>query len=237
MKKPKLNLQSLGTLGKIAKAEQIVIAMTGSPVFTNPNPPLGDITNKAQEVQNAFDAAADGSNSAETTLIAREKELDKLLTQEASYVSSIAAGDQEIIESAGMEASDEASPSELPGSPQNLKLTDNKNISGSVKALWKKEKNAKSYVIYIATETVATPPAPPSGGGSDVVIQPQQQLSALPVPPPQPGTGGFALYDICTTSRTVISGLIPGKRVWAIVFAVGAAGKSGWSDPATIISR
>lgn len=236
MKKPKLNLQSLTTLQKVSKARQIAEAMAISVHFPTPNPSLAVLTAKAQEVEDAYEAAQTGLNTAQTTLELREKELDTLLTQEAAYVSNIAAGNVEIIESAGMEAAEEGGAPELPDIAQNLKLTDIKNISGSVKALWKSVKKSKSYLVYVAVESsVATPPTPPSSpspGTPAAAI-----VSALPTPPAQPGTSGYTLYDVPTASRLTISGLTPGKRIWVTVLVVGAGGKSGFSDPATIIVR
>jgi hypothetical protein len=234
MKKPKLNLQSLTTMLKVSKTRQIAEAMAISVHFPTPNPALPILLAKAQEVEDAFEAAQTGLNTAQTTLELREKELDTLLTQEAAYVSNIAAGNVEIIESAGMEAGEEPGAPELPDIAQNLKLTDIKNISGSVKALWKSVKKSKSYLVYVAVESTAgtTPGSPttPSPGTAPI-------LSALPTPPAQPGTSGYTLYDVPTASRITISGLTPGKRIWVVVLVVGAGGKSGFSDPATIIVR
>jgi hypothetical protein len=136
-----------------------------------------------------------------------------------------------------MEAGEEPGASELPDIAQNLKLIDIKNISGSAKALWKSVKKSKSYLVYLAVEnSVATIPVPPTtpspGPGGTAAL-----LSALPTPPEQPGTSGYNLYDVCTASRITISGLTAGKRIWVVVLVVGAGGKSGFSDPATIIVR
>ena len=238
MKKPKLNLDSLTTLVKIAKARSIAGAMNlNVATFPNPNPTLLALTIKATEVEDAYEAAATGLNSAQTTLELRENELDILLTQEAAYVSNIAGGNVEKIEQAGMEAGDEKAPTQAPGNPQNLKIADNKSVSGSIKPIWKKEKAAKVYVVYIAIESgTATNPMPPTwptpGMPGEIILP-----SALALPPTQPGTSGWILYDVCTATRLIISGLPTGKRVWTIVLAIGAGGKSGFSDPATIIVR
>lgn len=239
MKKPKLNLKQLTTMLKVSKARQIAQAMALSANFPTPNPALAVLLAKAQEVEDAFEAAETGLNTAQTTLELREKELDILLTQEAAYVSNIAAGNVEIIESAGMEAGEEGGASELPDIAQNLKLIDIKNISGSAKALWKGVKKSKSYLVYVAVESsVATPPTPPSPPSSPSSGTPAAAIvSALPTPPAQPGTSGYTLYDVPTASRITISGLTPGKRIWVTVLVVGAGGKSGFSDPATIIVR
>ncbi len=236
MKKPKLNLKQLTTMLKVSKARQIAQAMALSAHFPTPNPALAVLTAKAQEVEDAFEAAETGLNTAQTTLELREAELDNLLTQEAAYVSNIAGGNVEIIESAGMEAGEEPGAPELPDIAQNLKLIDIKNISGSAKALWKGVKKSKSYLVYVAVESsVATPPAPPSSPGSGTPAA--AIVSALPTPPAQPGTSGYTLYDVSTASRITINGLTPGKRIWVTVLVVGAGGKSGFSDPATIIVR
>lgn len=242
MKKPKLNLQQLTTILKVSKARQIAQAMALSANFPTPNPALAVLTAKAQEVEDAFEAAETGLNTAKTTLEEREKELDILLTQEAAYVSNIAAGNVEIIESAGMEAGEEAGAPGLPDTPKNLKLNDNKNVSGSAKCAWKKEKGAKAYLIYVALEgniaTLPMPPMPPTSPSDPTPGTPAStKISNMPLPPTQPGTIGYELYDISTATKIIINGVPPLKRIWVVVLALGAGGKSGFSDPATIIVR
>ena len=239
MKKPKLNLQQLTAMLKVSKARQIAQAMALSPHFPTPNPALAALLAKAQEVEDAFEAAKTGLNTAKTTLELREAELEILLTQEAAYVSNIAGGNVEIIESAGMEAGEEAGAPGLPEAPKNLKLSDNKNVSGSAKCAWKKEKGTRSYLVYVALEgNITTPPMPPTSPSDPTPGTPATtRISNMPVPPAQPGTTGYELYDISTATKIIINGVPPLKRIWVVVLALGAGGKSGFSDPATIIVR
>ncbi|MCG3166661.1 MAG: hypothetical protein POELPBGB_02441 [Bacteroidia bacterium] len=239
MKKVKLSLSRLATMVKVAKARQIVTAMTGNVNFPTPNPSLATLTTAANETETAFNNAEDGSNSAQVLLEEKEKALNKLLTQIASYVDNIAAGEETIINSAGMEASDEPGEAGQPETVINLKLADNKNISGSAKASWKKQKAAKIYLAYVAVEdTAGTPPLPPSSPSGPTPGTPATtKLTAMPTPPAQPGTSGYELYDVTTSTKLIITGVPPLKRIWVVVMAIGAGGKSGFSDPATIIVR
>lgn len=239
MKKAKLSLEKLTTLQKISKARTVAESMgLNSGTFTTPNPTLAALTAKAQEVEDAYEAAETGLNSAKVVLEEREKELDTLLTQEAAYVSNIAAGNEILINLAGMEATDEKTPPQLPDAATNVRLVDNKQVSGSFKILFNNPKKSKSLLLYVAREietggtTPPTPPSSPSPGSPAATI-----LSNMPIPPPQPGTTGYILYDVCTKSGITVSGFTAGKRVWVTIVTIGAGGKSGFSDPATIIVR
>lgn len=117
----------------------------------------------------------------------------------SGYVSNVAAGDSEIINRAGMGVGTIGGPAQAASRPDNLRLKD-AHTSGSIKALWKKDKNAKAYMVYIAiVQTPDTNHHVASGRSASL-----SSLSALPEPPVQPGTTGYMLYDICLTSKIVM---------------------------------
>ena len=79
----KLNFSRLSIPEKIARARQIVTALTGNPHFTSPQPPLASITTAASELETAFaDVQAIRQEAKTKTTIQNAKEdvLDKLVT-------------------------------------------------------------------------------------------------------------------------------------------------------------
>jgi len=152
--KVKLGLSRLSVLERIALASQIVTAMTANPNFTTPNPPLVDITTKktaliaANNDANAKYLAAKDAVNLRNDLV---RDMDSLLTQEASYVDNIANGNDNIIMSAGMSIRDAKAPiGELPA-PTNLYATAG-DEDGEIVLNWEPVRGAKSYVVYMTTD-------------------------------------------------------------------------------------
>lgn len=54
MARIRLNLKNLSITDKIAKARQIVTAMSNNVSFPNPSPPLSEVTAAADEVTQAY---------------------------------------------------------------------------------------------------------------------------------------------------------------------------------------
>ena len=97
MPKTKLNFRNLSVSAKIAKAKQIVAALTGSPDFSNPNPPLADITviiTKTQTKSSERDAAQQLAKAKTTELNNCEDEIDGAISQIGGYVDNVAGGDE-----------------------------------------------------------------------------------------------------------------------------------------------
>ena len=206
MAKVKLNLINLSTTEKIAKARQIVSAMTGNANFTTPHPTLTQVTTATDDFDSAFaDAQAARQNALTKTSILREKEdaLDVVLRQLAAYVESISGEDDTKILSAGLNVRGAgASPSAL-SSPESLSATEGDH-DGEIDLFWDKVKSAKSYII----ERSADPPSATSWAHEAVALK----------------------------SSAVIGGLTSGTRYWFRVAAIRTDGQSGWSDPATKIA-
>src|SRR3954462_8652021 len=103
MSKIKLNLSKLTVTEKLAKAEQIVLKMTGNANFPTPSPGLVAITTAANELKTAYaesQAARQTQKEKTATQNTKEDILDELLTQEAAFVESVAGNNEEIILSA-----------------------------------------------------------------------------------------------------------------------------------------
>jgi hypothetical protein len=206
MAKVKLNFRRLSVPEKIAKARQIVTALTGNANFPNPHPPLDAITDGGNALELA-QATTQSRKQAVKTAVAdqtiKEDALDQLVSQIASYVESVAGNDETLITSAGMDPRAPASASTMPDTPSGLEATAG-DRDGEIDLSWNPSSSAKSYLI---------------------------QQSADP-----PTATGWAHVGTSTKSSITIDGLTPGIRYWFRVCAVGASGQSGWSDPATKIA-
>src|SRR5215471_8720492 len=127
MAKIRLNLSSLTVPAKVAKAEQIVTAMTGNASFPTPSPALPTITTAAKELGSAAAGVQAARQAAkEKTSIQNQKEdaIDQLLTQLAGYVESVAGSNEQMILSAGMDTRAPAVPAtDPPSQPQALTAT------------------------------------------------------------------------------------------------------------------
>src|SRR6266849_2212639 len=207
MSKAKLNFRGLTVVAKIAKAKQIVAALTGNANFPNPNPPLSEVTavvTKTETKSSERDAAQQLSKTRTSELNACEDELDGVMSQVAAYVDSVAGGDEAMIHSAGLDTRAAAtSTTQPPPAPTALDSTIG-DRDGELDASWDTVAGARSYVI----ETSEDPPT----------------------------ATRWKHAGVSTKSKFTISGLQSGRRYWIRVAAINTAGQSGWSDPATKIA-
>ena len=203
MARIKLNLKKLTTLEKIARARQIVTALTGNDNFTTPNPSLATLTAVANTVEqiNADVQAARATAIVKTAeLTESEATLDRMLSQLASYVESVAGGSDALIASAGMTTRAQPSAPAMPTAPTGLLATAGEH-DGEIDLQWDKVSRARSYVVQQSPD----PPTDTSWTQRAIVVR----------------------------AGTTIAGLTPGTKYWFRVAAVGPKGQSGWSDPAT----
>lgn len=150
MGKIKLNLRNLPVQEKIAKARTIITSLTGNPNFPTPTPTLAAAT-----------AATDGLETSAATVQTtkarlktefsdqNEKEdfLDKIMTQLAAYVESVAGDDETKIHSAGMDTKSGRGPTtSQPTLPGALTATAGDH-DGEIDLSWDTVSKAKSYVI------------------------------------------------------------------------------------------
>lgn len=150
MPRIRLNLHRLTIREKIAKAHQIVAALTGNADFPTPSPPLASITGAANEATTADDdVLAIRQAGKEKTAIRNQKEdtLDQFLTQIAGYVESVAGTNERLILSAGMDMRAlGTATTEAPTQPQGLTATAG-DRDGEIDLSWDTVTGAKSYVI------------------------------------------------------------------------------------------
>jgi predicted phage tail protein len=155
MPKVKLNFRGLSIRAKTAKARQVRDSLTGNPNFPDPHPALADVTalinavdNKAGEV----DATTQLRKTQTTELGALEDQLDAVMAQLASYVDSVAAGDEAKIQSAGLDTrSAPSTTTEPPSAPSALDVTVG-DRDGELDASWDTVAGAKSYVLELSED-------------------------------------------------------------------------------------
>jgi len=206
MARIKLNFHQLPIPQKIAKAQQIVAAITGNPTFPTPTPPLASVTTSINDLSAAFTAAQAARQTAKEKTSdqnAKEDSLNRVMQQLAAYVESVAGDDQSKILSAAMDTrSVSVAGSEPASQPQALTPTEGDH-DGEIDLTWDKVPSTKSYVIEKSTG-------------------------------PQPTDWVHA--GVSTKSAFTAAGLTSGSRYWFRVAAVNNNGQSGWSDPATKIA-
>lgn len=204
MAQVKLNFRKLSVTEKIARAQQIVKAMTdNSANFPNPIPPLADITASIDAVEQAnADAMEARALSKQRTAILEEKMdvLDDGMTRLASFVNAASGGKEDVILSAGMDVRTPALTSNfVPGTPNTINPTMGDH-EGEIDVSWNAKQGAQSYIL---------------------------QMSLNP-----PTDDSWTQVAVVTASKYTVTGLTSGTKYWFRVCAVGSGGQSGWSDPA-----
>jgi len=106
MAKVKIDISRMDVPRKIQKSREIVLKMTGNKAFANPNPSLAILTIANNDLEIAFEAAADGGHSLVKTMHIKEKQLDAFIVQLAAYVENITGGDEQKILSSGFDVRD-----------------------------------------------------------------------------------------------------------------------------------
>lgn len=204
MGKIKLNLRNLPLAEKVAKARTIIASLTGNPDFPTPNPTLLAII-----------AVTDALEAAIATVQATKQQLKTEVSKQ---------NDRE-------EAFDAAF-SQLVGYVQS--------IAGDDEALIH---SAGMDTRASGGQSTSTPDLPPSLSATAGDHDGEIDLSWEPVPKAKsyvieksadpPTATSWQHAGVATKSSTTIEGLTPGTRYWFRVAAVGTAGQSGWSDPAS----
>ena len=155
MPKIKLNMKSLSIPEKLSRAQQIVAALTGNANYTAPHPSLAEVTAAINELDAAANAAHAARLEARRRTAAqavKEEELDRVMTQVAAYVESIAGDDEALILSAGLEVRASNAPDgSAPTAPETLTATTG-NHEGEIELSWDTVRGARSYVVERTTD-------------------------------------------------------------------------------------
>lgn len=206
MGKISLNIRNLPIPEKVARARTVKKSLDGNPNFTTPSPTLAVVTSATDDLEAAHAAVQSSKQKLKTDVSDqndKEDAFDKIMSQLAGYVQSVAGDDEQKILSAGMDTKAAKSAPSVPNVPPALNATAGDH-EGQMDLSWDTVPQAKSYVIEVSLD----PPTATS----------------------------WKHASVSTKSTATISGLIPGTRYWFRVAAVGVAGQSGWSDPATKIA-
>ena len=211
MSKIKLNLRSLNIPEKIARAQQIVAALTDNTNFTAPHPPLAQVTAAIEELEaasNAVQAARQDAKAKTAAQKASEEALDRMVMQLVAHVESVAGDDEQLIMSAGLDvrgsvAFASASASATHSAPPALTATFGDH-DGEIDLTWDTVRGARSYVVERS--------------------------------PDPPTESAWTHAAVSTRSHTTIEDLTSGTHYWFRVAALTANGQGPWSNPAMKIA-
>jgi hypothetical protein len=209
MARIKLNLRSLSIPEKLARAQQIVTALTGNLNFTSPHPPLAQVTAAIEDLEaaaNAAQAARQEAKARTAAQNAKDEALDQTLTQLVAYVESVAGSNEELIMSAGLDVRGASGPTHSASTPSvSISLTATAgDHDGEIDLSWDTVRGARSYVVQRS-------PDPPS-------------------------ESTWTHSGVSTRSRTTVEGLNSGTRYWFRVAAITSSGQSAWSNPVVKIA-
>jgi hypothetical protein len=206
MPKFKLNFGNLSIPEKVARAQQIVAALTGNSNFPTPHPTLAEVTAAINELETAANAAQAARREArhltgvQTT---KEDVLNRVMSQLGGYVESVAGGDESLIMSAGLDMRSAAAPdSSAPVAPETLTATTG-NHDGEVELSWDTVRGARSYVVERTTD---------------------------------PQAGPWTPAGVSPRSSLIVEELESGKRYYFRVAAVTLNGQSPWSNHAVKVA-
>jgi len=157
MARIKLNLRNLSVTDKIAKGRQIVGAITNNTSFPNPIPALTDVTAAVDNLEKAVGSVKSAKSEVSTRVVVQENaetRFDRVFTQLAGYVESIAGTDDTLITSAGMETKATRSTPTTPNAPEAVSAAAG-NHDGVILLSWRPVPYAKSYTIESSTDPAA----------------------------------------------------------------------------------
>jgi hypothetical protein len=206
MAKVKLDFKRLPIAEKIVRAQQIVKNLTDNPDFPNPDPPLAEVTAAINLLETKV-VAAQAARQAARASTAEQNDAEDALDQIIDRVGGH-------IESAS--GGDEA---KIIAAGVSVRASTAATRDLSVPAALSATEGDHDGEIQLHWDRV--------GAARSYVIE----RSADP-----PTDTSWVHEKVVTTSSTMISGLTRGAKYWFRVAAIGAAGQSGWSDPATKIA-
>lgn len=206
MLKISLGLSHMPIMDKIAKAKMIIQKMTGNAHFTTPVPALADITAQILKTETAKTKA----DSAKATSV----EMTAILHQEEKGLDTFITKLANYVE---VTADDDVAIIESAGFTPVSKAT-------SVGTL----PQPQNCGITTGDNSGELDPSCDNVKGAKTYVW---QINT--VDPVKEGDWKDAITT--TKSTCIIPNLTSGTRCWVRVAAVGAAGRSAWSDPATKI--
>ncbi|MEO7310394.1 MAG: fibronectin type III domain-containing protein [Chitinophagaceae bacterium] len=147
----KMAFNGLTIPAKVQKAGQLVLALTGNPAFAAPKPTLAEVDAAVHALEAAYKEALDGGKSKKASMLEREDELDRLVSDLADYVQATAGGNAETIRSSGFDVRAAPTPVAELEHVSNLRATISQR-NGEVMLDWKPLNGARTYVIEKSTD-------------------------------------------------------------------------------------
>lgn len=141
--------KKFSNLNLLGKLRFIISCISNNPNFLSPTPSVDSLNLLADDLDNFISKAKNGGRLDKALL--RDKRQVVLYNMEklSSYIVLTAGNNRSIIESSGFTASRIRSTADPLQKPTELRLTDGVN-TGELRLLFKRVKNAKSYMYQIA---------------------------------------------------------------------------------------
>lgn len=151
----KLGLDGLTLPAKIQYGRRLITACTGNPHFQTPNPTLAAFTTVTDGLETGYNDAKAARLAAKSLTQLQDQAaaaFDLMVSQLASYVDNVSAGDATIIESAGFATRATPTPvGELPA-PTDVSAKPGEH-PGHADVKWKRVYGASAYNIERATDS------------------------------------------------------------------------------------
>jgi hypothetical protein len=205
MARVSLYLHRMSVPERLAFAQQVITAMTGNANFTTPSPPLAELTTLLTAASAKTQAAEAARQAAIQATTERNTALDALMAALN-------------LEAAYVQNASRGDPAIIQSAGMEV---------GGVPAPVGPVGQALNFALTAGdAERQLDAQWDPVRGASNYELQTS----------PDPVTAtSWSLYGSAAGSKTVITGLTSGLRLWVRVRAIGAAGPGPWSDPATKI--
>lgn len=206
---------------KINKARLVRQSMAAHvAVFPNPDPPLQEIADKVNQLEEAEAAAEQGGTDRTIARDARLAELTLLMQREVLYVQLVTSGVPELVAKAGMEVEEERTKWPRPEKVVEFGANPGGN-PGTVLLTAKAPRYKRMYVFQQLVE-----------GG----MRPMPADGSAPVPAPVVGAR-WETIAVQGKGRFLVTGLVSGSHHRFRVAAVNAAGSGDYSDEVTCVAR
>lgn len=152
----KLPLNALTPVKLLALLTNVQAKLNGSTVFPAPPVSAADMALKAQELEDAIEAATDGSKSARADRDAVVAEVQDLLRITADYVRMVANGDEAKLTKSGFPMAKLPQPVGTVGTPLLLdaRMT---GKPGVVELRWTGVPNRRAYHVYVTDQDPSLP--------------------------------------------------------------------------------
>ena len=190
------------------KAEAIATSVSEhADFFPTPIPTLAVVTDAIGVYLEALVNAKSLDRTAVSIKNQRRADLDDLLGQLGRYIMQVDNGDITILIASGFELAKTPEPTPPLEKPENFMVQEGIN-SGTFRMQVQRQKNVRSYQFQVTTSD-------PTASESEAV---------------------WVTY-FSSTSKTIVSGLVSGKRYWCRVGIIGSYSQQLYSDVITKIAQ